>query len=84
MENDMSENIENLILEHLKRFQSSQDRIEKTLEELVYRTGRVEMSIAGIKGEVAHSEENDAALSIRVDQINKRIDRIERRLEING
>ncbi|MFX6118784.1 hypothetical protein ABTE85_21215, partial [Acinetobacter baumannii] len=33
----MTENVENLILEHLKRFQASLERIDRRLEELTIR-----------------------------------------------
>lgn len=39
------ENIENLILEHLKRFQAGQERIETKLDELVIRVGQLEGAI---------------------------------------
>jgi hypothetical protein len=79
----MSENIENLVLEHLKRFQAGQDRIESKLEEIIHRLGHLEVGTSSTKRDIAGIEENDAALSIRMDKINSRIDRIEKRLEIN-
>ena len=79
----MAENIENLILEHLKRFQAGQDRIDNKLDEIITRLGQLEMGMAGVKGEIAHGESNDAALGVRLDAAMKRIDRIERRLELN-
>ncbi len=36
----MTENIENLILEHLKRFQAGQERIEKDLDEIKARLSK--------------------------------------------
>ncbi len=53
----MTENIENLILEHLKRFQAGQDRIERKLEEHTQRLGRLEVGIAGLRRELAYNEE---------------------------
>ena len=43
----MTEYVENLILEHLKRFQMSHDRIEAKLGEVVTRIGNLELSVAG-------------------------------------
>lgn len=80
----MSNQIDNLILEHLKRFQAGQDRIESKLDEVVMRLGQVEAAIAGVKGEIAHGEATDASLSIRLDTAVKRIDRIEKRLELQA
>jgi chromosome segregation ATPase len=78
----MTEAIENLILEHLKRFQAGQDRIERKLEEHTQRLGRLEVGIAGLRRELASNEEAWAEQNLRIDRIGERIDRIERRLEI--
>jgi hypothetical protein len=42
----MSENIDNLILEHLKRFQSRFDAIDGKLEEVTRRLGNIEVGMA--------------------------------------
>lgn len=80
----MTENIENLLLEHMKRFQAGQDRIERKLEEVVSRIGHLEVSVAGLRRDFAHSDENGAAMSVRLDRLNERFDRIEKRLELVG
>lgn len=79
----MAEEIENIILEHLKRFQVGQDRIERKLEEVVTRLGALEVSVASVRRDIAHNEENTAVMSVRMDRLNERIDRIERRLELS-
>ncbi len=78
----MTDDTTNLVLEHLKRFQAGQDRIEKTLQEHTQRLGRIELSIAGLRRDNAHGEESIAEHSVRMDQLADRIDRIERRLEL--
>lgn len=78
----MTDNIENLLLEHMKRFQAGQDRIERTLAELVGRTGRIEISVAGLRTDFAHSEADRAAMGVRIDHLSERFDRIEKRLEL--
>ena len=80
----MTENIENLLLEHMKRFQAGQDRIERKLEGVVSRIGHLKVSVAGLRSDFAHSDENGAAMSVRLDRLNERFDRIERRLELVG
>jgi hypothetical protein len=77
------ENTESLILEHLKRFQAGQDRIERKLEEVVNRLGNREISVASPRRDFAHSDKNAAATSVRIDRLNERIERIERRLELS-
>ncbi|WP_123102010.1 hypothetical protein [Acidithiobacillus sulfuriphilus] len=79
----MTDNTENLLLEHLKRFQSGQDRIERKLEEVISRLGNLEVSVASLRRDFAHSEENAASMGIRMDRMNERIERIERRLELS-
>jgi hypothetical protein len=78
----MTENVENLLLEHMKRFQAGQDRSERKLEELIGRAGRLEIAVAGLRGDFAQSEVNIAAMSVRLDQLSDRFDRIERPLEL--
>ena len=63
----MTENIESLLLEHVKRCQPSQERIERRLEEVVNRIGHLEESVAGLRRDFAHSDENTAAMSVRLD-----------------
>jgi hypothetical protein len=36
-----------------------------------------------VRRDFAHSEENAAAISVRVDRLNERLERIERRLELS-
>lgn len=79
----MTDNIENLILEHLKRFQTSQERIERKLEEVITRWGALEINLASSRRDFAHSEENTAVIGVRVDRLNERLERIERRLELS-
>ena len=77
----MTDNIENLLLEPMKRVQAGQDRLELRLEEVVSRIGHLEVSVAGLRRDFAHSDENAAAMSVRLDRLNERFDRIEKRLE---
>jgi septal ring factor EnvC (AmiA/AmiB activator) len=78
----MTDQIENLLFEHLKRFQSGLERIERKLDELIARVGHLEGGLAGLRRDFAHADENAAAMSVRMDHINQRIERIEKRLEL--
>jgi hypothetical protein len=78
----MTDNTENLILEHLKRFQAGQDRIERKLEEVITRIGHLEVGLAGLRRDFAHADETAAAMGVRLDRMNDRIERVERRLEL--
>ncbi len=44
----MTDTVENLILEHLKRFQAGQDNINRKLDELIRRTSNLEAGQASI------------------------------------
>lgn len=79
----MVEAIENLLLEHLKRFQASLDRVERKCDELIIRVGQLEGGLAVIGRNIAHSDDNIAVLSVRLDRMNERIERIERRLDLS-
>jgi hypothetical protein len=46
--------IENIVIEHLKRFQAGQERIERELKEIKGRLSQVEIAMAGIRGDIAH------------------------------
>ncbi|MDR0779906.1 MAG: hypothetical protein LBF16_04300 [Pseudomonadales bacterium] len=76
------ENIENLLLEHMQRFQAGQERIERTLKEHTQRLGRIELAIARTSSNQSHQETDYAEQSVRLDQLAERLDRIERRLEL--
>ncbi len=78
----MTDNIENLLLEHLKRFQAGQDRIERKLDEHTQRLGRIEITLARLTSAQGQHEEVYAEQSVRIDRLAERIDRIERRLEL--
>jgi septal ring factor EnvC (AmiA/AmiB activator) len=79
----MESNLQNNLLEHLKRFQSGQDRIERELKEIKSRLSGLEISTAGIRGDIAHLAGDQARQRLSFDVISDRVDRIERRLELS-
>jgi predicted trehalose synthase len=78
----MTDQTESLMLEHLKRFQATLDRVERKQEETVSRIGHLEVSLAGLRRDIAHGDEIDASGAVRMDRLSERLDRIERRLEL--
>ena len=78
----MTGNVENLILEHLKRFQASMDRVERRLDEMTVRLSNLENGYASILQHLTHLASADAAQQVAIDNISMRLDRIERRLEL--
>jgi AraC-like DNA-binding protein len=78
----MSDNIENLILEHLKKIQAEQAASRERDQEIMTRLGMIESGIARItRDESANYAEIIQDRHI-VDKLKERIDRIERRLEL--
>jgi prefoldin subunit 5 len=45
----MTENVENLMLEHLKRFQSTLERIDRRLGELTTRQSETHTAVLGLR-----------------------------------
>lgn len=78
----MTDSTENLILEHLKRFQAGQDRIERELKEIKSRITTLESTTATIMQYLAHMSGSIAEQHVRYDSLAERIERIERRLEL--
>lgn len=80
----MADHIENLMLEHLKRFQGALDRIERKQDEMVGRIGNLEGAVASLIQHLGHLAAADAAQQVAIDNVSRRLDRIERRLELAG
>jgi hypothetical protein len=80
----MSENIDNLILEHLRGMRASQERTEHELREIKNRITSVEAGVAGIRRDAAHDNDKIVQQQIGLDQLNERLERIEKRLELSN
>ena len=78
----MADNVESLVLEHLKRFQATIDRMEHKYGEITNRLSNLESGQASIIQHLGHLSSADATAQIAIDRINERLDRIERRLEL--
>lgn len=78
----MSDTTDNLILEHLKRFQIGQDNIMRELKEIKGRLSQLEIGVAGVRGDIAHLSGDQARQQLAMDNLGNRIERIERRLEL--
>ncbi len=78
----MSDNIENIVLEHLRHIRGRVDQIADDMSDLKHRMSSLELSIVSVKHEVAHGDETDARQQVTLDRIVDRIQRIEKRLEL--
>jgi hypothetical protein len=72
----MTENVENLILEHLRHIRGRVDQMAEDLGTVKLRLSSLESQVVGLHGDnaVAHQ---------RMDHIDQRLDRIARRLDLH-
>ena len=66
---------ENLVLEHLKAIQTTLARHGEQLTMIIDRVGSLERRVADLHSDFVN-------LSVRVDSIDARLERVERRLEL--
>ena len=72
----MVNNIENIVLEHLRHIRTSLDRMRDDIEILSLRIGSVEHILKG-------HPVTEAVQDIEFDRLRLRVDRIERRLQLS-
>ena len=77
------ENVENLILEHLKSLRSGQDRVEHELKEIKGRLTSLESNFAGGRRDSALQQEDIYRQQASLDRLAERLDRVEKRLDIH-
>ena len=78
----MSEKIDNLILEHLKLFQGSLNRLEKKVNDVKSRLTNLEIGQGEILSMLGHQNCLIAQKQIKIDEIEHRLLKIEKRLEL--
>jgi hypothetical protein len=79
----MSGDVENLMLEHLKRFQTTLEKVERRLAELTTRQTETHTAVLGLRRDQLNDAEVAAHLQVQMDGMRDRLDRIERRLELS-
>lgn len=80
----MSDNVENLVLEHLRHIRFRVDQIADDMTDLKHRMSSLESAMVTVKHEVAHGDETDARQQVTLDKLADRIQRIETRLDLLG
>ena len=80
----MADNIENMMLEHLKRFQGTLDRIERDLREVKTRQTETHSAVIGLRRDQVQDAEVSANIHVELDSVKDRLDRIERRLALTS
>ncbi len=80
----MNDNVENLMLEHLKRFQATLERIEQHLGELTVRQAETHTAVLAVRRDQVNDAEISAHLQVQLDGVKERLARIERRLDLSN
>lgn len=76
------ENIENLIIEHLRHIRGRVDLISDGMGDLKHRLGQLELQTAHSRRDQLAVQEDVYRQQGAIDGIKGRLDRIERRLEL--
>lgn len=84
----MTDNAEHLILEQFRELRNQiaamQSDMQTEFSDIKHCINHIESAIAGIRREEADTTEDIARQQASIDQLNKRILRIERRLELRN
>nr|CRY95437.1 hypothetical protein [uncultured prokaryote] len=78
----MTDNIESLVLEHLRHIRGRVDQIADDVTDLKLRMSALDASMGLVKREVNLGDEVDARQQVSLDKLAQRLERIERRLEL--
>ena len=73
----MTEQVESLMLEHLKRFQAPLERVEHRLGELTTRQTETHAAVLGLRRDQLNDAEAAAHLQVQLDRVRDRLDRLE-------
>jgi hypothetical protein len=80
----MTETVENLMLEHLKKIQAEQSAARERDTEILSRLSHIETGIARIARDESMNYSEIIEDRHTVDKLKERIERIERRLELTN
>jgi hypothetical protein len=78
----MAENVDNLMLEHLKRFQVTLDSIHRDVRELRLRQSETHAAVLSLRRDQLGDAEVTAHMQAQMDRFGDRLDRLERRLDL--
>lgn len=77
------EELANLTLEHLRAIRSDMGDLRTRMTGIESRLGSLESVVAGMRRNLAHMYGDVVEGHTRMDQLTARVERIERRLELN-
>ena len=76
------QNVENLIVEHLRVIRTDVDAIKDDVHEMKSRVAHLEVGQANMMQHLGHNASITAQQQLSYDRIVERIEKIERRLEL--
>jgi predicted nucleic acid-binding Zn-ribbon protein len=74
---------DNLVLRYLRRIDDKVDRLGERMDDFAVRLSAVEVGLNGVRRDLVSLYEADARLQVSFDRQGARLDRIERRLNLN-
>ena len=80
----MTDNVENLMLEHLKRFQVTLESMQQDIRELKVRQSETHSAVLALRRDQLGDAETTAHMQSQIDRFHDRLDRIERRLDLTN
>lgn len=83
----MTDNVENLVLEHLRALRNElrefRTRHDQDMSDIKQRLTTLERGIGGMKRDTAELYDDHARQQASIDRLAERVDRLERRLELS-
>jgi uncharacterized coiled-coil protein SlyX len=78
----MSDQPDNFVLVYLRRLDAKMDRVLEELQDLKHRVTALEIGQSRIRQDIAELQGLYAGSQLRMDRIDSRLERIERRLDL--
>lgn len=80
----MNDNVEHIMLDHLRALRGGQDRIEQKLSEITARLTSLQTAVVKSRSDNLSMQEDVYRQQSMFDRLAERVERIERRLEIHA
>jgi hypothetical protein len=77
----VAEDVNNLVLEHLRAIRTDMRDLRDTLMEQGQRLTRIEIGLAGLRRDQGADAAGVAEMGLRIDRLTEKVQRIEHRLD---
>jgi hypothetical protein len=78
----MAEDVNNLVLEHLRAIRTDVRDLRDTLMDHGHRLTRIEIGLAGLRRDQSMDATGVAEMGLRIDRLTEKVQRIEHRLDL--